>query len=264
VRFRVARCRISRRSTGSTPQLDALLGPISPSRRVELASDDPVDLREILQRATRKRTVVLGERPRRGRLSVRWINARSSSRRRYASKRRRLSRSSSSSPGSRCADCWRRSSVRRMRCTSTPITPEVSPWPPSARDGQAREVGHVAVAALPDRVLDHGLEILEVDSASTLEALFLEPLLDGLGLDRAEEEPVEDELEDPAISCDLASVAASASRKSSRSVQLTSSSAPNASRISALPSFTPSRRSSSQKRISCGASPGAPTSGRPP
>ncbi len=65
-------------------------------------------------------------------------------------------------------------------------------------------------------------------------------------------------------SCDLAIVAASASRKSSCEVQGTCSSAANASRISEVPTATPSERSSSQKPSSFAARPGGPVSARGP
>src|SRR5262245_27101920 len=61
-------------------------------------------------------------------------------------------------------------------------------------------------------------------------------------------------------SCDLAIVAASASRKSSCEVQGTWSSASKASRISEVPTATPSERSSSQKPSSFAARPGGPAS----
>ena len=67
-----------------------------------------------------------------GSFSVRSISARSSSRRRWRSKRLICSRSSggrSPSAPRRCA-CSPR--VRRIRCTSTPITPEPSPRRPKA------------------------------------------------------------------------------------------------------------------------------------
>ena len=65
-------------------------------------------------------------------------------------------------------------------------------------------------------------------------------------------------------SCDLAIVAASASRKSSCEVHGTCSSAANASRISEVPTATPSERSSSQKPSSFAARPGGPASARGP
>ena len=61
-------------------------------------------------------------------------------------------------------------------------------------------------------------------------------------------------------SWDLAIVAASASRKSSCAVHGTWSSAAKASRISEVPTATPSLRSSSQKLSSFAASPGGPAS----
>ena len=65
-------------------------------------------------------------------------------------------------------------------------------------------------------------------------------------------------------SCDFASVAASASRKSSSSVQLSSRSAWNASSSSEVPTAMPSRRSSSANSSRRAAKPGGPGSGRPP
>ena len=65
-------------------------------------------------------------------------------------------------------------------------------------------------------------------------------------------------------SCDLAIVAASASRKSSWFSHGTCSSAAKASRISEVPTATPSLRSSSQKPSSFAASPGGPASARCP
>src|SRR4249920_3821942 len=61
-------------------------------------------------------------------------------------------------------------------------------------------------------------------------------------------------------SWDLAIVAASASRKSSRDVHGTCSRAAKASRISEVPTATPSPRSSSQKPSSFAARPGGPAS----
>ena len=65
-------------------------------------------------------------------------------------------------------------------------------------------------------------------------------------------------------SCDLASVAASASRKSSGEVQLTASSAWKASSSSEVPTATPSVRSSSANSSSRGARPAGPRAGGMP
>src|SRR5439155_6903154 len=64
---------------------------------------------------------------------------------------------------------------------------------------EAREVAHVAVVAGADRVLDLVPELVEVDPVAALVARLLQALLDRLGLDGPEEEPVEDELEHPAL-----------------------------------------------------------------
>ena len=67
-----------------------------------------------------------------GSCSVRSISPRSSSRRRWRSKRATCSRSSVAPPSESGRDWVWRPSVRRMRCTSTPITPEPSPRRPKA------------------------------------------------------------------------------------------------------------------------------------
>ena len=95
--------------------------------------DRAVDLGEVLGGAGRQRPVELGERAGGGSLPVRSISARSSSRRRWRSNWRgalaveRGRSPSSSAPRPRAC----RPSARRMRCTSTPITP-------SARRGGRR------------------------------------------------------------------------------------------------------------------------------
>ena len=74
------------------------------------------------------------------------------------------------------------------------------------------------VATLPDRILDLAAQVLEVDALATLEALFLEPLLDGLEPRprgrRSGRTAARRSAGPPATS---ASVAASVSLKSSRS-----------------------------------------------
>ena len=60
---------------------------------------------------------------------------------------------------------------------------------------EAREVAHLAVVARADRGLDLLPQVVEVDPLAALEACLLEALLDGLRLDGAEEEAVEDQLE---------------------------------------------------------------------
>src|SRR3954469_20179329 len=64
--------------------------------------------------------------------------------------------------------------------------------------------------------------------------------------------------------CDLASVAASASRKSSCTVQGTCFKAANASSSSLVPIWRPSSRSASASSSSRAGNPGGPGSGRPP
>ena len=122
---------------------------VAPGREPALQlGDDAVDLREVLERAAGQGAVVA---PRAacagGRLSVRWISARSSSRRRWPRSGAGSRGRAPGSPVARSEGCWRRSSVRRMRCTSTPITPELSPWPPNAATASRARSRHVAVAA---------------------------------------------------------------------------------------------------------------------
>src|SRR4051812_36437624 len=66
-------------------------------------------------------------------------------------------------------------------------------------DRQAREVAHLAVRPLADGLADALAQSVEVERISPAEALLLEAPLDGLGLDGAEEEAVEDQLEDAAV-----------------------------------------------------------------
>ena len=129
----------------------------------------------------------------------------------------RCSRSSAgASPSSRPAAAPAGRALRRIRCTSTPITPEPSPWRPKAVDREPGEVAHLAVVALGDRLADRLAQLVEVEPVAALEALVLaDPALERLGLGGAEEERSKSSSKTRRSSCDLASVAASASRKSS-------------------------------------------------
>ena len=89
--------------------------------------------------------------------------------------------------------------MRRIRWTSTPITPELSPWPPKAATASRAEVAHLAVVALPDRSLDLAPQVVEVDALASLEAGLLEAALHRLRLDGAKEKAVEHQLEHPPV-----------------------------------------------------------------
>src|SRR5436190_23638859 len=70
---------------------------------------------------------------------------------------------------------------------------------PERGDGEAGQVAHLAVGAGAHGRADALAQIVEVEPVAALEALLGQPLLDGLALDRAEEEAVEDELEDAPV-----------------------------------------------------------------
>jgi hypothetical protein len=114
-------------------------------------------------------------------------------------------RTAAAAPGGRLAGSSRRPgsvspfrpSVRRIRCTSTPITPEPSPWRPERRDREPRHVAHLAVGALADRVRDALAQRVELHALLPPYASASEmPALDRLALDRAEEEALEDLVEE--------------------------------------------------------------------
>ena len=140
---------------------------------------------------------------------MRSIWPRSSSRRSSASKRRRgltgqLSAAGVVRGGSSGWGSARRPSARRMRCTSTPMTPEPSPWRRTRRWPAAR--GRASrLRAVPQRGGDLRAQLsrsmlVDADSAVPVAAVVLgDALAHGRQLGRAEEEPVEDELEDAAV-----------------------------------------------------------------
>ena len=65
---------------------------------------------------------------------------------------------------------------------------------------EAGQVTHRAVVALGDRAPDRLAQLVQVDAiARALEALLLDPAVECLRLRGAEEVPVEEELEDPAV-----------------------------------------------------------------
>ena len=134
-----------------------------------------------------------------GSFSVRSISARSSSRRRWRSKRLICSRSSDGSSALTPPCAWR-PRVRRMRCTSTPITPEPSPRAAEGGDRQPGQVAHLAVASLGDRLADRLAQLVEIEALAALVAATLaDAPVERLLLGRAEEEAIEEQLEDAAV-----------------------------------------------------------------
>ena len=72
--------------------------------------------------------------------------------------------------------------------------------PPEGGDRKPREVAHVALAPLGDRLADRLAELVRVEPLSALVAVVLAELaVDRLGLRRAEEVAVEDQVEDAAV-----------------------------------------------------------------
>src|SRR5947209_8857607 len=70
---------------------------------------------------------------------------------------------------------------------------------PEGRDREPREVAHLAVRAGADGLADPVAQRLEVEALAALEALLAEAALDRLALGGAEEEALEDELEDAPV-----------------------------------------------------------------
>src|SRR3954447_16567387 len=204
-----------------------------------------------------------------GSCRVRSMRSRSSSRRRCCSKRRMASRGSPSRRGSPsglsgCGSA-RSSSERRIRCTSTPMTPEPSPWRPKA--AMARRARSRMAPSEPSR--SAAAIWLRSSSRSRLPAA-----LGSLGWSCSctswrtaaasaarKKKRSKTSSNSRRSSGDLAIVAASASRNSAGSVQPTSPSASKASSSSLVPRARPSPRSSSPNSSSRAASPGGPASG---
>ncbi len=134
---------------------------------------------------------------------MRSISARSSSRRRWRSN-------------------WFRLSLSRVRGVAVGVRPplgleaERAPDPldvdadhprplagaPEGRDRESRQVAHLAVPSLRDRLADRLAELFEVElplGAVALPLLLADPLVQRLRLRGAEEEAVEEQLEYPAI-----------------------------------------------------------------
>ena len=205
-----------------------------------------------------------------GRVEVRSIRSRSSSRRRWRSKRLSWSRSIGgiSSPPSSSAGCGpvERPRVRRMRWTSTPTTPEPSPWRPKAAIA-SRARSRISPSS-PSRIASRIWSRSSSMSRRSAPSCRCSP--SPISRSTASASAIRKNQRSNSSSnrrrssCDFAIVAASASRKSSCEVQGTCSRAANASRISEVPTATPSDRSSSQKPSSFGARPGGPVWARGP
>src|SRR3954453_5956036 len=200
--------------------------------------------------------------------SVRSICARSSSWRSSASKRRVAARGSpsrrgSSSERSGCGSA-RRPSWRRMRWTSTPMTPEPSPWRPNAaiaRRGRSRmrpsspSRSAAAIWRRSSSMLSWPASSICIPPSSRT------PSRIAASSAARKKKRSKTSSKTRRASGDLASVAASASRKSTGDVQGTSCSAAKESSSSDVPMATPSARSSSPNSRSRAAMPAGATSG---
>ena len=208
---------------------------------------------EVLDRPARQRAVELAERPRRRQLSraldLRRAPARAAAAARIcaAARAARPSRRGSPSGNSGCGSA-RRPSERRMRCTSTPITPEPSPRSPKAAiASRARSriaPSEPSCSACGDLLAQR----VEVDrSAPSKPSPSRTPCTAASASAARKKKRSKTSSKTRRSSGDFASVAASASLKSARSFHGTSRSAAKASSSSEVPIATPSPRSSSVK-----------------
>src|SRR4051812_45586513 len=198
-----------------------------------------------------------------GSCSVRSICARSSSRRSSASKRRISSRGSpwrrGSSSGSSGCGSERRPSWRRMRCTSTPMTPDPSPWRPNAamairaRSRIAPSSPAASAAAICARSSSTSSEPIALGSMPPSSRTSWRTAAASAARKKKRSKTSSKMRRS---SGDFARGAASASRKASVSVHCTSPSAAKASSSSLVPIATSSERSSSANSSSRAASPG--------
>src|SRR3954469_7246429 len=201
-----------------------------------------------------------------GSCRVRSMRSRSSSRRRCCSKRRMASRGSPSRRGapsglSGCGSA-RSSSERRMRCTSTPITPEPSPCRPKAaiaRRARSRmgppDPSRSAAATCWRSVSRFTSSESKWAPPSPL-CCSLTPWRTASISGARKKNISKTKAKIRRSSGDLARVADNPSRKSRWSVQPTSESAAKPSSNSEVPMATPSSRSSSAKRRTCASNPG--------
>src|SRR3954471_8293479 len=196
---------------------------------------------------------------------VRSISARSSSRRRCRSKARSRSCGTASGSGSVCpADSAFSSKARRIRCTSTPITPEPSPWRPNA--AIARRARSLISPSDPARTASRirSRRASKSSRSPPSKRCSVSPFSTASRSTARKKKRSNTSSNTRRSSCDFASVAASASRKSSCFVHGTCRSAANASSSSLVPTCSPSWRSASASSSSRAGTPGAPGSGRPP
>src|SRR4051812_18395649 len=203
-----------------------------------------------------------------GSCSVRSIWPRSSSLRSIASKRRISSRGRPSARGSSggrsgCGSA-RRPSWRRMRWTSTPMTPEPSPWRPNA--AMARRARSRMRPSSPSRsaaaIWRRSSSMLSWPASSIcMPPSSRTPSRMAASSAARKKKRSKTSSNTRRSSGDLASVAASASRKSTGDVQGTSCSAAKESSSSDVPIATPSARSSSPNSRSRAAMPAGATSG---
>src|SRR4051812_25130733 len=202
-----------------------------------------------------------------GRDSVRSICARSSSWRSSASKRRIASRGRPSRRGSSSGRSgWgsaRRPSERRMRCTSTPMTPEPSPWRPNAAiasRGRSR-IWPSRPSRRARAISWRNVSRLSSAPAASIPPPSAMPSRTAASSVARKKKRSKTRSKMRRSSCDLASVAARPSRKSSAAVHGTSRRTSNASSSSLVPTATPSPRSSSPNSSRCAARPGGASSG---
>src|SRR6478735_8125460 len=204
-----------------------------------------------------------------GSCSVRSICARSSSRRRICSKRRISSRGSPSwrgSSGGRSGWGSERSpSCRRIRWTSTPITPEPSPWRPNA--AIARRARSRTRPSSPSRSAcaiswrNVSMSISALTWSGSMPPSSRTPSRTAASSAARKKKRSKTSSKTRRSSWDFARVAASASRKSAGSVHEISLSTANPSRSSLVPTATPSERSSSPNSRMRAASPGCSGAG---
>src|SRR3954468_5095345 len=202
-----------------------------------------------------------------GSASVRSICARSSSARSGCSHRRPGSRGSpprrASDGGRSSCGSPRRPSARRMRWTSTPITPDPSPRRPKAaiasraRSRMRPSAPSRSASAIASR------RASRFSSAPSASMPPPSPMPSCTACSSAARKKKRSKTRSKTrrSSCDLANVAASASRKAGGSVHETSGSTANASSSSLVPIATPSPRSSSPSSTMRAARPGRPPAG---
>src|SRR3954452_14437876 len=196
---------------------------------------------------------------------VRSISARSSSRRRWRSNARRRSCGTVSGSGSVWPpDSAFSSSARRIRWTSTPITPEPSPWRPKA--AMASRARSRISPSEPARTASRMRSRRSSKSSRSppSKRCSVSPFSTASRSTARKKKRSKTSSNTRRSSCDLASVAASASRKSSCTVHGTCCSASKASSSSLVPTARPSSRSASASSSTRAGNPGGPGSGRPP